>query len=63
MAVEHPAIFDSAARLSEDERRILLLGLKVLYGDIQISRSMGYPVDPVAIKVLVTKLGGRAELL
>lgn len=63
MAIEHPAIFDSAARLSDDERRILLLGLKLLYGDIQFSRVAHYPVDPVAIKVLVTKLGGRAELL
>ena len=59
----YPRIFDESARLTEDERKIILLGLKVLYGDIQASRVLGYPVERVAIKVLVQKLGGRPELL
>lgn len=63
MVHEHPAIYDSSARLTEEERKIILLGLKVLFADVQLARVMGYPVEPTAIKVLVAKLGGRPELL
>lgn len=56
-------IFSESARLSEDERRIVLLGLKVLASDVKWSRRLGYPVDLAAIQNLVTKLGGRPDLL
>jgi hypothetical protein len=61
--VENQRIFSESAKLTEDERKILLLGLKVLYADVAVARVLGYPVDPIAIKNLVAKLGGIPSLL
>ncbi len=62
--MENPGrIFQERAQLSEDERRILLLGLKVLAGDVAVARAVGFPVELRAIKNLVFKLGGRPDLL
>jgi len=60
---EHERIFSESARLTEDERKILLYALKVLFYEKRMSRHWGYPVDLNAIKNLVTKLGGEPDLL
>ena len=49
--------------LDEDERKLLLLALKLLGHNISYSRGMGYPVTIAEVKAMVTKLGGKAELL
>lgn len=56
-------IFREKAEISEDERKILLLGLKILASDIQVSRVLGYPVELAAVKNLVAKLGGIPDLI
>ncbi len=52
-----------AAELTEDERKLVLLGLKVLAGDVKMSRGLGWPVTIKEIRDVVRKLGGRPELL
>ncbi len=63
MGFESRKIFEQSAELTEDERKLVLLGLKVLAGDIKMSRSLGWPVTIQEIRDVVRKLGGRPDLL
>lgn len=51
------------ASLNEDERRVVLLALKMLFHDIERSRLMGYPVKQADVASIVMKLGGNPKLL
>lgn len=63
MAIEIEKIQHRFERLTEDERKLLLVGLKILHSDIDRSMQVGYPVTKGEVKSLVEKLGGRPELL
>ena len=49
---------------NDDDRRLLLVALKVLYhNELKVSLALGYPVTKSEIERMVTRLGGRPELL
>ena len=50
-------------RLSEEERKLLLLACKVLRENLDRSLVLGWPVTVAEIRSMVCKLGGRADLL
>ena len=50
-------------RLSEEERKLLLLACKVLRENLDRSLVLGWPVTVAEIRSMVRKLGGRADLL
>lgn len=48
---------------NEDDRKLLLVALKVLYHNLDRSFSYGYPITRREVEQMVRRLGGRTDLL
>lgn len=53
----------SIAQLSDDDRKLLLVALKVLYHNLERSLAYGYPITGGEVQVMVRRLGGDSRLL
>lgn len=51
------------AALSDDDRKLLLVALKVLFHNLERSLAYGYPITGEEIRVMVRRLGGDSRLL
>jgi hypothetical protein len=48
---------------NEDDRKLLLVSLKVLYHNLDRSLAYGYPISRKEVQEMVRRLGGRTDLL
>src|ERR1700674_5702744 len=48
---------------NDDDRRLLLVALKVLYHNTDRSLAYGYPISRREVEAMVRRLGGRTDLL
>jgi hypothetical protein len=53
----------SFQEFSDDDRKLLLVGLKVLYHNLDRSVAYGYPITKAEVLVMVRKLGGKPDLI